>query len=446
MSHLKEVTEFASSLTWEDIPTGVQRQAKLCLLDTLGAGLAGKTMPLSRIIDNFVATHYGTGQAAIWGHRRTTSVPGAALSNAAAVDALDIHDGHSLTRGHAGAAIVPAALATLPLQAEPVRLPELLTTITVGYEIAIRAGIALHASVPDYHASGAWNSLGCAAITARRLDLKRTAFLDSLGVAEYHGPRAQSNRVLTHPSMVKDGSAWGAMTGVSAALLAREGFTGAPASTVASPKLADHWSDLGSHWHLLDQYFKPDATCRLAQPATEAARFIKHQYSPQLDQINHIEVQTFAAALHLFQGPPTNTEQAQYNLTYPVAAAFVFDRLELAELIPPHIGNPDVRRLISKITIKADDEFTAVFPEKRLARIIVTLENGRRLKSIATESRWEAIAPPSENSLIEKFHRLSRQIIDESSRRRLVSTIFDPSEAVDAQQIIELLQVSTESK
>ena len=48
---------------------------------------------------------------------------------------------------------------------------EILTALVLGYEIATRAGIALHGSVSDYHTSGAWNALGCAAVAARLLGL-----------------------------------------------------------------------------------------------------------------------------------------------------------------------------------------------------------------------------------------------------------------------------------
>ena len=46
--------------------------------------------------------------------------------------------------------------------------------------------------------------------------------------------------------MVKDGSGWGAMTGVSAAMLAGAGFTGAPAVTAGAAEVAETWSDLGT--------------------------------------------------------------------------------------------------------------------------------------------------------------------------------------------------------
>ena len=50
--------------------------------------------------------------------------------------------------------------------------------------------------------------------------------------------------------MVKDGSGWGAMSGVNAAYLAKEGFSGSPAITVEDESLSYIWSDLGSKWYI----------------------------------------------------------------------------------------------------------------------------------------------------------------------------------------------------
>ena len=51
-------------------------------------------------------------------------------------------------------------LALVDASGKPITGNELLTLLVVGYEVAIRAGIALHATAPDYHTSGAWNALG----------------------------------------------------------------------------------------------------------------------------------------------------------------------------------------------------------------------------------------------------------------------------------------------
>ena len=49
--------------------------------------------------------------------------------------------------------------------------------------------------------------------------------------------RGQMMRCIDHPTMLKDGSGWGAMCGVSAAYLAADGFTGAPAVTVEDARV-----------------------------------------------------------------------------------------------------------------------------------------------------------------------------------------------------------------
>src|SRR3546814_7559887 len=74
---------------------------------------------------------------------RRVAPQGAAMAGAGSIDAIDAHDGHRLTKGHAGVTIVPALLAFCDEMA-PCDGAEFLTRLVLGYEIATRAGIALH--------------------------------------------------------------------------------------------------------------------------------------------------------------------------------------------------------------------------------------------------------------------------------------------------------------
>ena len=273
------VTQFIHETTWNDFPNDVRSQARRCLLDTLGAGISGRATELSQIVYKFAAAVFGGQGAQLWLDGREISPPGAALANGMTIDALDIHDGHSLTKGHAGAAVVPGLFASISSEsAAGLSGKELLTALVIGYEVALRAGMALHNTACDYHTSGAWNALGVAALVARRLGLNREQTRHALGIAEYHGPRSQMMRCIDYPTMLKDGSGWGAMAGVSAALLAQANFTGAPALTVESDEVNVIWQDLGSSWQITRQYFKPHAVCRWAQPAIEAALVLQQKY------------------------------------------------------------------------------------------------------------------------------------------------------------------------
>lgn len=156
-----ELIMFIHETDWNDFPEEVRNQARRCLLDTLGAGISGRGTELSQIIHDFAASVYGGKGAYLWLDGREVSPPGAALANGMTVDSLDIHDGHPFTKGHAGAALVPALFAVTPSEGKVgISGQEFLTTLIIGYEIALRAGIALHATACDYHTSGAWNALG----------------------------------------------------------------------------------------------------------------------------------------------------------------------------------------------------------------------------------------------------------------------------------------------
>ena len=61
---------------------------------------------------------------------------------------------HKLTKGHVGCGVLPALLAFS--QAEYVLdEKEFITSLVAGYKIGLRAGVALHRTVTDYHTSGA---------------------------------------------------------------------------------------------------------------------------------------------------------------------------------------------------------------------------------------------------------------------------------------------------
>jgi len=387
--------DFIRSTRWDDLPDHVRNQARRCLLDTVGAGIGGSQTELSRIVNDFAFTAHGGGGATLWLDGRAVSPPGAALANGMTIDSLDIHDGALSVKGHAGVAIVPAALASVSLAAgQPVSGRELLTTIAVGYEVALRAGVALHDTACDYHTSGAWSALGCAAVVARLMRLDHDQTRHALGIAEYHGPRSQMMRCIDHPTMLKDGSGWGAMTGVGAAMLARAGFTGAPALTVEAPEVAAVWADLGDRWRIEEQFFKPWAVCRWAQPAVAAALTLQEEHGFSIDAIDRIEIVTFHQATRLASRRPLTTEEAQYSLPFPVAAALVHaGTLGLGELAGDGLTNPAVLRLADRIVLVDDPALSARFPAERVARVRIETTGGAAHQSPETIAPWDFAAP-----------------------------------------------------
>ena len=420
-----DLNAFIHRTAFEHLPLAVVRQAERCVLDLAGAAAAGIGTKLSHIIRNHAVRNFcaDRGGARMLLDGRRVSAVGAALAGGMTIDSFDSHDGHALTKGHAGAAVLPALLAVTDADSIALSGRDFLTALIIGYEVAIRAGIATHRIAPDYHTSGSWNALGATAIAARvrKLDADKTRH--ALGIAEYHGPRSQMMRCIDFPTMLKDGSGWGAMTGVSAADLAQDGFTGAPALVAESQDVIDLWSDLGNRWRILEMYFKPYPVCRWAQPAIEAALGLMAEHHLLARDIERIEVTTFHEATRLSTARPASTEEAQYSLPFPVAAAIVKGSLGPAEIDNEALRDPEILRLSIATALRESQKFNDRFPAERYAQVTFWLRDGRTLVSDETRTRGDPESALSDDALLVKFSMLASGSLDSGRRARITRRV-----------------------
>lgn len=385
-----------------DLPRELRARAPLHLLDLIGVAAAGSRQRVSGIARDFAVAQFGGDRPVMFDGRRS-SLPGVALAAGLTIDGLDAHDGFNPAKGHIGCPLF-AAIQGVATQLD-VSGEEFLTTICMGYEFGARAAMAQHGTVADYHTSGSWGAVTAAAACARLMRLDAETTRHALGIAEYHGPRSQMMRCIDHPTMVKDGSGWGAMTGVSAALLAQAGFTGAPAITVE--EAPSYWADLGQRWYLMEQYVKPYPVCRWAQAPIEGVLALRRAHSLTSDMVDQIEVATFHESVRLATRRPTDSDAAQYSTAFPCAVALVKGDVTQADIADDALNDPEVLRLSDSMVFVEDDHANAVFPERRLAQVTLRLKDGRRPSSDWMEPRWEATAPATEAEMRAKYHALA---------------------------------------
>ena len=411
-------------------------QAKRCLLDTLGVAAAGSQTPLANKMKTFVSQHYlGKHNVPLLFSDDVASPVGAAMYGAAIIDSIDAHDGHVLVKGHVGVSIVPSLLAlteALELSGE-----DFLKAIVIGYEVATRAGIALHQTACDYHTSGAWNGLGVVALGAFLHRLSEEELEHALGIAEFYGPRSQMMRLIDHPSMLKDGSSFGALTGMTALYLAKDGFTGAPALTIMQDEVKALWTDLGSRWRLFEQYFKAYPVCRWSQPAIESVLSLKREHKFTDDDVEAIEVFSFHEAIRLASSNVQTTEEAQYSLPYPVAAALLDDDVT-AEAILLQGKHEERVALANKVKLIEHEPYNQKFPAERWAHSSITLKDGRKVCSKPKEARGDAHAPLSNEDISHKFFNLSSVSLDKSKAKAIHEAVMT-LETRDVSTLFELL-------
>ncbi|WP_164660604.1 MmgE/PrpD family protein [Tropicibacter sp. Alg240-R139] len=411
------IADFTLDLTPDQLPDTTREAAALMLLDTLGITIGSGPMEAGVIARDTAALLYGSSDPSFTARMmfdgRPVSIAGSAYASATQTDNLDGHDGYNPTKGHIGVVIVPA-LAALAEVIQDVSGPEALTAITIGYEVAGRAGLSLHDSVSDYHTSGAWNALGVVAMAARLKSMGREQMRQAFGIAEYHGPRSQMMREIANPTMLHDGSGWGAMVGLSAVVLAERGFTGAPAITIEAEEVLNHWEDLGCFWQMEHQYVKPYPICRWAHAAIDGARAIMLEHGLTHTDIKHVQVNSFHQAACLFREVPNNTSKAQYSLPFAVAAQIVHGRIGVEQISGAGLNDATVIDVMSRISVAETERHSVRFPVGRWADVQITITDGKVLKSGDTNARGGPEAPMSRDEVIAKFMEFATPSLGET--------------------------------
>ncbi|OQY50313.1 MAG: hypothetical protein B6230_06475 [Desulfobacteraceae bacterium 4572_89] len=437
------VVDYILSTGWDDFPGIVQHQSKRCLLDALGAMIVGTQTPVYEIMHQYVSIQMGTGPAALMNSVLKSSTTGAALANGFAANALDIDDGCRLAKGHPGSSVLPVVLAASQ-GAHSCDGKQFLTALILGYETAIRAAYIRHAVYSVYHSSGSWGGIGSAAAAGKLLKLNENELFNALGVSTYHVPLAPMMIGIETPSMVKDSIGWGAFVGMSSVEMARSGFTGPRSIFDESPN--EEWiSSLGHTFEIMNLFFKPYAACRWAQPGVDGVLKIMGQENLTIKNIGRIRIYTFSEAAALSREYPRNTEDAQYNFSYPIAAAVIHGKVGPKQMLPPVIFDETLHQIMDKIEVFVEDRFQKEFPAKTLADIEIEDIHGNCIRSGVMSARWDlSNTLPTDKELKEKFLWLVSPVLGNDKARLLIELIFKLDQCESIDPLMDLCKGNTE--
>lgn len=424
--------DYIVSESIDNCDKSVHRALKDALIDIVGCTIAGSQTPVADSIRKFACTQWGSGRSTVvMGSAKRLAVSGAALVNATMANALDVDDGHRLVKGHPGAVIFPAVLAAA--EDREASGKEFLNALLVGYEIGIRAGIIAHEVRPEYHCTGSWGALGAAAGTAKLIGLTGSSLEHALGIAEYQGPYSPMMRCIDVPAMVKDGIGWGCMSGISAAYLAANDFTGIPSlfTMEAAKALVD---ELGQTYRIKQLYYKPHCCCRWAQPAVEGIRYLLEQHEITPASIEKIVIHTFTESARLQQRPPQNTEEAQYNLFFPSAAYLVFGEVGPQQVLY-QLQNDSILQLMGRMEVQIEPQFDQAFPQKALSQVKIFTSAGSCYLTPVMQARGDYDYPLTSEEKTNKFIRLTEPLL---GRERSVELLHRLQHIEDMNQISQI--------
>ena len=237
-------------------------------------------------------------------------------------------------------------------------------------------------------------------------------------------------REIANPSMLHDGSGFGAPVGIYGLLISEEGFVGSPAATIEFDDAAQFWGDLGERWLTAEQYIKPYPICRWSHAPIDAALQLRERHGLKAEMIAGVEIYTFENSAALNCDVPENSVKAQYSLAWPVAAALVRGRVGVDEILPEAFFDPDLIKITGLTTAHLDPEIEPTFPNKRLARLSIRLTSGKVLDCGLVEASGGPDPQPTEGEVVGKFRHFAGSVM--SSER--VESIVSATMALDQEE------------
>ncbi|HCE78010.1 MAG TPA: hypothetical protein DEP61_03830 [Lachnospiraceae bacterium] len=222
-------------------------------------------------------------------------------------------------------------------------------------------------------------------------------------------------RSVQYPSMNKDGVPFGALVGMQAVLETLCGTTGV-GNILELPAYKKYIDSLGREYEIMNLYFKPFTCCRWAHQPIQACIDLKAQEGFAPEDIDHAVVHTFDSAAQLSKIIPHTTDEAQYNIAWPVASALVFGDVGIAQVIESALDNEDVIRMMDRLQFTVDPEMDRQFPGKRLAWVEIFLKDGRCLKSKVYEADGEAKDHVDLEWMERKFRKRTQGLLTEAAQ------------------------------
>jgi len=420
MYAIEELAHFVADHPADALPGDVRETISLHVADLMAAAAAGLPSLLAEAARSAAGDLYGPGVARVWLTNQSLSIAGAAMANAAAASALDIDDGHRGAAGHAGAGVIPAAMAVG--QALGASDAQIFDAIALGYDVALRVATSRPTATIETYSSGCWVGYGAAAAAGRLLGLNAAQMAHALAIAGAESPVAIFTGSSKYQgSTLKEAIPPAVTAGLTAAFRARAGATG-PIDMLDKPDLFARdvlTGDLGQSWWVQHCYLKPYACCRYMHAAVDAIIALRQPGKT----VKSLAIETFPQGLRLSNShAPATLEAGQYSFYFSCALAAIHGAAALQPVDAAHLNDQGVLNLAKRITLSAHDDFAASFPKGTPCR--VTMDQGDGPETLTVLHPLGDVANPMNRvQVTEKFRRITRVSVGDAWQDSILSAL-----------------------
>lgn len=444
------VVDYIQSTRFDTIDPEHLRLARRCVLDGLAVSLGGSEQHGMAPLLSYIAKRNDAGPARLFGVKgSSTSAPLAALWFGTAGHAMDWDD-TQLAEGpgrpygllmHPTMPPLAASLSAAQLvareQKSPVDGQRFLTAFTTGFEVGCKIAEAINPNhyMRGFHTSGTIGVFAAAASASKMLELDAQQTANALGLAASMSAGVRANfGTMTKPFHVGRASE----NGVTAALLAREGFTAnaealdgrwgflAVAGPGGEPELVR--DRIGSPPTMVSPgvSIKPYPSGVLTHPSMDALLFLMRDEGISPEDVEQIAISAGSNILGPIRFERAKTElEGKFCFQFLLAAIALRGQAGKAEFTDEFVSSNDCQDMQGRISTHFDQQIEDMGWDRIRSRIDLVTKDGRKFERWADEAyRGSPHNPLTDGQLEDKFRNCAAGLLDEAACQRVFETVW----------------------
>jgi 2-methylcitrate dehydratase PrpD len=435
-------------LKFEELPPEVVRQAKRCMLDTLGVQVRGATLPWVQPVYRYLRSAAGKEEATVTYHGDRLGVPYAAYVNSTFSYCCELQHHGSYGSAHTGVIVIPTIQALGEKLGASGR--ELITAMVAGYEVQGRLGAALFrpASKRNFHPQGLLGVFSAAAAAGKLLGLDVGQLTHAFAIAGSH-----ASSILEYDQaggeVKRIHGAIALRSGIQSACLAKEGLTG-PATVFEGQRgifasfgggevaAEASLSQLGRPWCITRCRFRIYPTIGSCHAALDIVNDLmkRHSFSHRDIECIRVGMSEFSVKHVTTVTRPHDVMSAQASLGFSLGLLLVKGGNDLEYYIDRALWqDAEVLSVAGKLQpyVMEDESH----PQR--ARVEIRLKGGRSLEGEQNDARGTETSPFSDEVMETKFRRLTASL-PSGQVAQVMDTVARMEEMKSMTQLVPLLQ------
>ncbi|OWK26823.1 MAG: hypothetical protein US76_01610 [Parcubacteria group bacterium GW2011_GWA2_38_13b] len=385
MEIAKKLAHYVNSVSFENLKPEVVNEVKRRIIDSFGCALGAWKFETIKKIYGITPKSYGYNNI---GHNSTiirpfamplTDTVSAAFINGAAIRYLDYNDTYlNLEPAHPSDNI---AVLLAFAEEKKSTTQDFIMAITLSYEIQCRLCDAASLRKNGWdHVTYLPISVACGASKLAKFNIEQTR--NAIAIAIAMGAYTRQTRVGELSEWKGFAAANAACNGLRAVKLVEAGISGPQRIFEGTygfrPQLFRTGDFKESFYQFLEEKPVPEKILETyiknwpveyhIQAPVETILNLRKNY-PEIADINSIisvKIETYEAAVSIVGGDkskwnPKTRETADHSIPYCVARALIDGKIDLDSFTEEKIRDPNVKKLINKIIMREDANFTALY-------------------------------------------------------------------------------------